>query len=448
MCDTFVALPDATADGSVIFGKNSDREINEAHELRIIPRARHASASTLRATYIEIPQVAETHAVLLARPYWLWGAEMGANEHGVAIGNQAVFTRVPHEKAPGLIGMDLLRLALERAVTAREALDVITGLLEQYGQSGNCGHMREFHYHNSFILADPTEAWVLETAGREWAAVRVTSGVRSLSNAITIGAAWDRASNGLVEMAIRSGWCRRRRDFSFARCYSNRLYTYLSDAEPRRSCTTGLLERRAAHIEVADAFAALRSHDPDAPSAWRPDRRLTGATVCNHGGYGPVRAASQTVGSMVSRLRSGSSTHWLTGTSAPCTGVFKPAWIDAGMPELGPTPTGRYQPESLWWRHEALHRATLCDYAARLPVYAPRRDALESAFVKSEACERGKPAAERLAFSRRCFEAALSAERDWLQNIRELPISRRRSWHHARAWAQADLEAGFPAQCV
>mgnify|MGYP001824077434 CR=1 FL=1 len=448
MCDTFVALPDATADGSVIFGKNSDREINEAHELRIIPRARHARGSTVKATYIEIPQVAETHAVLLARPFWLWGAEMGANEHGVAIGNQAVFTRVAHEKTPGLIGMDLLRLALERAMTARDSLNVITGLLEHYGQSGNCGHRREFYYHNSFLLADAAEAWVLETAGREWAAVRVGSGVRSLSNALTIGTAWDLGSNGLVEMAIRSGWCKRRRDFSFAGCYSNRLFTYLSGAASRRSCTSGFLERRTARIGVTDAFAALRSHGTAAASAWRPDRRFIGATVCNHGGYGPVRAASQTVGSMVSRLRSGDSTHWLTGTSAPCTSVFKPAWVDAGLPELGPTPTGQYRPDSFWWRHEALHRATLRDYSARLPVYAALRNALESGFVKAEASERGRPAAERLAFSTRCFQAAENAENDWLGSIRELPVSQRRSWHHERAWARADLEAGVPASCV
>jgi dipeptidase len=79
----------------------------------------------VRCTYIEIPQVAETFAVLLAKPFWIWGAEMGANEKGVTIGNEAVFTKVPMEKQPGLIGMDFLRLALERAATARFALEVI-----------------------------------------------------------------------------------------------------------------------------------------------------------------------------------------------------------------------------------------------------------------------------------------------------------------------------------
>lgn len=76
------------------------------------------------------------------------------------------------------LGCDLkhfaCRLALERADTAERAVDVITELLEKYGQGGNC--MEDecgFTYHNSFLISDRTEAWVLETAGKYWAAERV-----------------------------------------------------------------------------------------------------------------------------------------------------------------------------------------------------------------------------------------------------------------------------------
>jgi hypothetical protein len=112
----------------------------------------------VKCTYIEIPDVDESHATLLSQPFWIWGAEMGTNEHGVTIGNEAVFTREPYERQPGLIGMDLLRLALERAATAKDAVSVITTLLEKYGQGGGCGHEdKKFTYHNSFIVGPEME---------------------------------------------------------------------------------------------------------------------------------------------------------------------------------------------------------------------------------------------------------------------------------------------------
>jgi hypothetical protein len=77
----------------------------------------------VECTYLDIPQVPETYEVLLSRPFWLWGCEMGINEFGDAIGNEAVFTGQPCEKAPGLIGMDFIHLSLERADGARDALD-------------------------------------------------------------------------------------------------------------------------------------------------------------------------------------------------------------------------------------------------------------------------------------------------------------------------------------
>ena len=128
MCDTIVATSGVTADGRVLFGKNSDREPNEAHQIIYIPAEDHSPDSQVFCTYIEIPQVEHTNALLLAKPFWLWGAEMGANEHGVAIGNEAVFTKEPYKKGKSLIGMDLLRLALERAESAESAVDTMISL--------------------------------------------------------------------------------------------------------------------------------------------------------------------------------------------------------------------------------------------------------------------------------------------------------------------------------
>lgn len=66
------------------------------------------------------------------------------------------------------------RLGLERADTSEKAVDVITELLEKYGQGGPC--MEDecgFTYHNSFLISDRKEAWLLETSGKYWAAEKV-----------------------------------------------------------------------------------------------------------------------------------------------------------------------------------------------------------------------------------------------------------------------------------
>nr|MBC8400517.1 C69 family dipeptidase [Candidatus Neomarinimicrobiota bacterium] len=225
MCDTFVALPTATAGGKIIFGKNSDREPNEAQALEYHPATEYQAGSVLRCTYLEIPQVPQTNAALLSRPFWMWGAEIGANEHGVVIGNEAVWSKMPLVKQGLLTGMDLLRLGLERSATAETALEAITELLTEYGQGGECGYQsRGMVYHNSFIIADPREAWVLETAGSLWVALHVKK-TYSISNGLTIGEHYHLAHPGLVDTARKKGWLKKGRTFNFARCYSDWFYT-------------------------------------------------------------------------------------------------------------------------------------------------------------------------------------------------------------------------------
>jgi secernin len=141
------------------------------------------------------------------------------NEFGVAIGNEGIWTRVLARdvaaaqagRGPelGPTGMDLLRLGLERGRTARQALEVITSLLEPHGQFGSgipTMGVAEGAYHNSYIIADPREAWVLETAGRHWVARRLDSGSTSISNTPSIDAQWDLASSSLVQEAVNEGW--------------------------------------------------------------------------------------------------------------------------------------------------------------------------------------------------------------------------------------------------
>lgn len=442
MCDTMVALGNATADGSVIFAKNSDRHPNEAHHLLLVPGKTHAAGAKVKCTYIEVPQVEKTLSALLAKPFWIWGTEMGANEKGVVIGNEAVFAKMPAEKKPALIGMDFIRLALERSSNASEALRTITNLLETYGQGGNCGFGSPMYYHNSYLIADAHEAWVLETVDRQWAAQKVTD-VRSISNGLTIESEWDLASDGLIDLALEKGWWKKGKPFNFRAAYSDKLYTSFSDSRRRQVCTSDLLRRQLGSISVASMMAILRSHRADRSRDWSPAGGIVGADVCMHAGFGPIRI-SQTTGSMISHLSAEQRTHWVTGTAAPCTGIFKPVWMDSGLPDLGTQPMGEYDSASLYWRHELLHRQVLRDYAHRLSRYAYERSQMEDSFVDKVSSGLNKKPAERLAVSRHCFEAASEATDRWLKRVRSAPIRQQAPLYSALAWNGFNRAAKLP----
>jgi secernin len=433
MCDTLVSLAPSTARGHVVFAKNSDRERNEAQALEIAPARRNVRSTPLKLTYITIDDAPETHACLLSRPFWMWGAEMGANDQGVVIGNEALHAVVPAQRKRALTGMDLVRLGLERGATAAQAVQVITSLLERHGQGGDCGHLGRFYYQNGFVIADPREAYVLETCGRWWAVERVTSH-RSLSNAYSIGRGYDAISPALLQHACEADWV----DADGRLNVADRLIDQARDSVTfgRGRCERGqaLLDRRAPELDVAAMMAILRDHGEQAD--WTPANTRR-RTICMHAAEGPRR--SQSVGAMVSELRHGQAVHWVTASAGPCISIFKPVVLGAAFPAQGPAPTDRFNAEARWWRHERLHRRALRgDFVARLAEIAPERDALELLFQTriDRALEDG---ALDVAIAA-CWREADEAEAGWLA---DLPNDRPTASPHARSWARLNRVANL-----
>ncbi len=346
MCDTLVALGKATSTGRTIFGKNSDRPPNESQLVEYHPAKEYDDDSILRCTHISIPQVRKTYAVFLSRPHWMWGAEMGANEHSVVIGNEAVFSK---EEVPdtGLLGMDLVRLGLERGKTAREALDIITQLLEEHGQGGVCELNGVLTYHNSYIIADANNAWVLETSRKRWIAERVDS-VRSISNGYTIQGTGDMASRDLVEHAINEGWVEDKDSFSFSEAYDNEMMRFISMCDPRFQHTSESLTESSGSIDFLTMRNILSSH----PEGWKPWAQET-PPICQHTNQGNRDTSA---GSQISELFD-NPIHWFTGTSNPCLSIFWPMSFD--NPHVyndWNNGTEKFTTDSFWWRREVVNR--------------------------------------------------------------------------------------------
>ena len=375
MCDTLAALPQVTQAASLIFGKNSDREPLEAQAIAHFPR-NNPHEKLLQCTFIRIPQVELTYEVILSKPFQMWGAEMGANEHGVVIGNEAVFTNVKFDKKQlGLTGMDLLRLGLERGKTAKEALQVIISLLQEYGQNACGGYQNtNFYYHNSFLIADAQEVFILETAGKSWA-YRAVSDFGSISNGLTIEENYLEAHFEKEPRTIQALFSGNAKNFRST--YSDLLYTSAGRAKLRQACTLGFLERKK-KPNVEDFFQALRQHDRE---GFNPKKATTGC-ICMHatGFTNP----SNTTGSMVAEIRKdGRSTIWLTGTSHPCMSLYVPFYFGNTLESdlLNP---GSQADQSLWWQAKMMHERLLLDYHNHQPKLRIQLDKIQKNWLEKD----------------------------------------------------------------
>lgn len=303
MCDTFAFAHG----GGVWFGKNSDREPDEPQRVEYVAPVTGDRSESLQVSYITIDQQPNRHGYLMGRPDWLWGAEMGVNDQGLAVGNEAVFTAGSAKSATALLGMDLVRLALERAATARDAVTVITGLLARYGQGGAAGFRnKRFRYDNSFLLADAREIWQLETAGKTWVARQFP--VAAISNGFSLTPPYTLHSPDLSP------------DEHFAKRQKS-VMTWLARAGRRRQCALAHAHQLQAQAVVqADAvMAVLRTHAQGHKPSGNSD-------LCMHAS-GPLRP-SETTNAMVAWLGPDGPRVWFTGSPQSCCSLFMPAPFD------------------------------------------------------------------------------------------------------------------------
>ncbi len=387
MCDTlYCSLHNKGFPTKAFFGKNSDRHPAEAQSICIVARRQSSDSSSFGERQLPVPDAGLSF--LLSKPSWMAGGEMGINEKGVAIGNEAVFSRFKRAKE-GFLGMDMLRAALGSAATAKEALDFLCRFVESYDQGGNGAYRGSLYYDNSFIIADPKEAFILETAGRRWA-WRAAEKWDAISNAYAIEEDYKRLDaqtrkeiapvNERAACSDEADPGRKGSKESFKAHVENRFFLRFTKGELRRKLSLELLGRfykdmdapgeaagreasskEAAHKEttrretadpaVTDGSAGsrsavnsmamdsmavnrspvlgfldiLRSHGARDPS--RPGR-LHMESLCIHPGGLPATAT--TASFAVDYRSEDSAIIWFTGTSTPCLSLYKPLLLYKG----------------------------------------------------------------------------------------------------------------------
>jgi len=364
-CDTYVALANSTTDGSVIFVKSSNRNSEECMRFSSYPGATHAPGEMLKVSWIEIPQVPVTYAVKGGQPWWGFGFEMGMNEFGVCAGNEALSSKIPNPKNmldKSLTGMDLLRLGLERGKTAYEAMHVVISLMEKYGQFGRCSAdpKSTSMYANSYLFADPNEAWVLETGGYEWVAKKVTT-TWTIDNVCTIEDDYDEISPGLIKMALDNKWYDSRDRFNWALNMSTENFSEIKYLRIR-----DMLKAKKGSIDVPFMMQVARD-------------RLEGTFM--QGRYMPehfyrhidgTTAEASTAGVMLGYLRKDvaapiKNVLW-TNEASPTTSIFSPHYFMSDPPKELSIGDDQYDADVPWWIFDSLDRMSRKNYEVYTPV--------------------------------------------------------------------------------
>lgn len=363
-CDTVVALPSASLNGQVLFGKNSDRPQEEAQPLVQRARASH-NGGDAGAQFVQVPQVAETYRHVGSRPFWCAGYEHGFNEHQVVIGNEALPTRLPTAREPKLIGMELLRLGLERARSASEAVEVMTDLTSRFGQGKFENHAGVRTYDNSYIVADPKEAFILEAVGHDWAVKRVQNAA-SISNVCGLGEDSDRVSATAPQNAANLGLVGSPNGQAFV--FSNTFADLAASASgaARRGRTGALLRAHQGKMDPAAMMRILSDHsdgvNPDEPLVTDVSGQLS---VCVHRTEGATPGT--TAASLVADLCADGGrlpVYWC-GLYSPCMTLFLPTFVEGTIPSALSIGGREPSDNSPWWTFYRLTHSGLREGADR-----------------------------------------------------------------------------------
>jgi len=297
------------------------------------------------------------------------------------------------EAQPGLIGTDLVRLGLERGRSAREALEIIAGLIETHGQGGPSFAPDAAGDHNGFLLADPGEAWLLETSNRHWAARRCT--LDAVSNHHAIGSDWEFGSRDLVDFARLAGLWPRSSRLDMAVAYRNGGVDS-SNSEARQQRSNELLAAASGRHDVATLQRLLRDHSDGGGTRSGdsvPDAERQHA-LCAHG-----EPHHWTTASMVAPLPRKRRTPWPIWISfgAPCTGIFLPVYLSGAIPAALACGGEEPSSDSAWWTFKRLQDAASADPERTTPIvragWAEFEKQLERARLVAEANARGAASA-------------------------------------------------------
>jgi dipeptidase len=277
-CTNFLITKGASVDGSTMITYAADAHVLYG-ELYYTPAGRHAPGSKLDVYEWDtgkhlgqIKQVPET-----------WSVAGNMNEYQVSIGETTWGGREELHDPDAIVDYgSLMYIALQRAKTAREAIDVMTGLVEEYGY---------YSSGESFSVSDPNEVWIFEIIGKGpgrkgavWVARKIPDGyISAHANAARIHQfpLKDKKNTlyapDVISFAREMGYFDGKdEDFSFADTYNPPSFGARRFCDARVWC---MYHRAAPSLDLPVNWAMGEDVDEPYPLWIKPDRKLTVADV-------------------------------------------------------------------------------------------------------------------------------------------------------------------------
>jgi dipeptidase len=273
-----------------------------------------------------VPQARCTYTTLGSQANGMWGYHHGINEMHVAIGCTHVRTRLGGG-AKGLRANDLVRLALERSATARQAVDSITDLLARHGQASSNGGSG---IDGAFLIADGGEAFAVESCGQYWVLQEISE-VRAMSDCCSVRQDWNRIAPGLADQAIARAWWPEdgsKLDFAGTLALAG---ANISSAMRRWGRATYLLQEQNGNIDGAFLRRLLADHYEETTEGAAANT-VAPLPLCQHGKRATeTRTAVSLVAELDPKVESPALAWYAFGP--PCLTVYFPIFLAGQLPE-------------------------------------------------------------------------------------------------------------------
>ncbi len=273
-CTSVVVGRKASATGAVLFGHNEDDFGDRVVHVWKVPRLRHGPEETVRFLGgAEIPQAAETWAMLWFQVDGLKYSDLYCNEWGVTVASDACPSR---EQNPvlteGGAGWPLRRVVAERAKTAVEGVRIAGELLDRFGYPSS---------GRTLVICDSKEGWLLSiAAGKHWVAQRVPDdAVVVLPNTYVVRGVSDGdrknfmlSSEDPMAYARSAGWWSPNTDgpFDFSRAYR----AASSDPEALKPRNFSLRQWRGLSLLTGHPIPEKEAEREGLPFSMKPGRKI------------------------------------------------------------------------------------------------------------------------------------------------------------------------------